>query len=393
MIQDVRTRWNSTFQMLVRAVRLRNALKDWIRESDPVYLNLYPTHEEWDHIRYVISVLEPFFRYTLLVSSYKQPTLFLAWIIYNRLFTHLETLETYLQKKHLPWKISIRSVVQSFIQKLQQYYAKTTYPRGLLYNLGTVLNPVQKLDPYKRDEWGPEYYIQYMEEAKYFYNLSYRDAELPGALSQRLRLDGEEVTMSEIDRLFSQDREADPIDYSDMNEMEHYLGEEPVQKSDTPLEIWKKLQTQYPNLARMARDVLAVPIASVTPERVFSMARDVIPSKRNRLDADRIKDIMISKYWLQKEDDNDSLEDLEDNQKKILEAEKIYQQYEANLAKDGSISDDEEEENNLEYESDHYNSADESQENSKIELRVRSKDLHRRVISIDKSRPTKRTRR
>ena len=49
------------------------------------------------------------------------------------------------------------------------------------------------------------------------------------------------------------------------------------------LEWWKVNARRVPNLARMARDVLAVQAGSVGVERVFSMARDVIPYRRSRL--------------------------------------------------------------------------------------------------------------
>ena len=51
----------------------------------------------------------------------------------------------------------------------------------------------------------------------------------------------------------------------------------------------------------MARDVLAVQGGSVGVERVFSMGRDVIPYRRNRLEKKSIRATMIVKSYLQKE--------------------------------------------------------------------------------------------
>jgi hypothetical protein len=41
---------------------------------------------------------------------------------------------------------------------------------------------------------------------------------------------------------------------------------------EDPLDAWKEIQADYPKMAVMARDVLAVPLSSVGVERTFNMA-------------------------------------------------------------------------------------------------------------------------
>jgi hypothetical protein len=48
-----------------------------------------------------------------------------------------------------------------------------------------------------------------------------------------------------------------------------------------------------PGLAQMAKDILAVPIARVRVERIFSVAQHVCSFQQNRLDAYTIKQLMI----------------------------------------------------------------------------------------------------
>ena len=50
-------------------------------------------------------------------------------------------------------------------------------------------------------------------------------------------------------------------------------------------------------LARMARDILAVQGGCVGVERVFSMARDVIPYQRSRLKSSTIRSSMLVKSY------------------------------------------------------------------------------------------------
>ena len=49
------------------------------------------------------------------------------------------------------------------------------------------------------------------------------------------------------------------------------------------LEWWGANEASYPQLARVAKDILAIPISQVGVERVFNTARDVIGDQRHRL--------------------------------------------------------------------------------------------------------------
>jgi len=67
----------------------------------------------------------------------------------------------------------------------------------------------------------------------------------------------------------------------------------------------------------MAKDFLAIPIAGVGVERVFSSARDVCTYRRNRLKGTTISDIMICKEdWREILEDDIDLEKLEEKKRK-----------------------------------------------------------------------------
>ncbi|KAF9991801.1 hypothetical protein BGZ80_008878, partial [Entomortierella chlamydospora] len=55
----------------------------------------------------------------------------------------------------------------------------------------------------------------------------------------------------------------------------------PLVSNLQPLEFWRQYHSQFPALAAMARDILAVPATSASSERVFSKARGFIPYQRN----------------------------------------------------------------------------------------------------------------
>jgi len=59
---------------------------------------------------------------------------------------------------------------------------------------------------------------------------------------------------------------------------------------------WLKVNAgRFPNVAQMARDILSVQGGSVGAERVFSMARDVIPYRHSRLKSSTIRSSMVVK--------------------------------------------------------------------------------------------------
>ena len=65
-------------------------------------------------------------------------------------------------------------------------------------------------------------------------------------------------------------------------EVHFYLKDPPEKLTNiSVLDWWKLNESKYPALALMVKDVLAVPIAGVGVERVFSMARDIVTYRRN----------------------------------------------------------------------------------------------------------------
>ena len=63
------------------------------------------------------------------------------------------------------------------------------------------------------------------------------------------------------------------------------------------LDYWKERQFAFPGLARMARDILAIPAASVGVERIFNSARDICHYRRGRLRPDSIQASILTKIY------------------------------------------------------------------------------------------------
>ena len=72
----------------------------------------------------------------------------------------------------------------------------------------------------------------------------------------------------------------------------------PREKSSVnPIKWWSTKKGDFPNLYLMAMDFLAIPGSAVPSERLFSVAGDVISSKRNRLKPETARALVCLESW------------------------------------------------------------------------------------------------
>lgn len=64
------------------------------------------------------------------------------------------------------------------------------------------------------------------------------------------------------------------------------------------LEYWRTQEVRYPTLARMARDILAVPISTVASESAFSTGGRVLDPYRSSLKPSTVEAIICLRDWI-----------------------------------------------------------------------------------------------
>jgi hypothetical protein len=79
-------------------------------------------------------------------------------------------------------------------------------------------------------------------------------------------------------------------------QLDHYLRSNSTE-DDNPLVLWCSRSGSAPGLVQMAKDVLAVAIAGIGVERVFSAARRVCSYQQHQLSRDTMKKVMIVQDW------------------------------------------------------------------------------------------------
>jgi hypothetical protein len=171
-IMDVKTRWNSTLELLERAYRLREFTREWLKNpkySD--YRPLFTTQDEWTIVKYVMEVLRPFRYWTLWMSKRHTVTLHNVITVYNDMFDHMDGVMRALAKKKTQWKEDLFFAVKCARQKLTKYYTEVTPTTGMLLITAHILDPFRKLRSFRKWDKGmdinPEdetsYTTQYQE--------------------------------------------------------------------------------------------------------------------------------------------------------------------------------------------------------------------------------------
>lgn len=302
-------------------------------EEHQKFRQLWLTNEEWEQIDYLITVLEPLRSYTLWMSKVKGPTIQQVFTVYEQIFEHLEDQVQLLSRKRKQWKVEVREACYAALAKAKVYYSQTHFPKDTLPSLGHLLDPTKKLEMMKgwdeiegNDPSSAESYTQ-QHRRKFidYYQNNYAPSSQKTANSQTSRestpMATGNMTAAQRKRMLriTGARSATPVPAGtqDVCEATAYIDspvtatesmslaehEQYLRNGNRLLTFWKSEaeNRRRVNLCRMARDVLAVPAASVGVERAFNVSRDQMDYRRMRMTAETLRESMITKYYHRKE--------------------------------------------------------------------------------------------
>ena len=283
-ILDVPTRWNSTAEMLDRALKLKSALVafcsifDSGKKASEAPLSMPP--DSWNNFERLLEYLVPFRKATLRICGDIHPSLSLVVPLYNVLMDHLKAW----MEKTDPQEPLHRSTVTA-TAKITEYYNLTSD----CYTISTVLDPRFGLEYYKRDK---DTASDSFEEVFNIVNAVYLRFYCPSDESIDNFVDEETD-----DFLFTRSYKND----SPKTEFQNYCTDRVRNigsKNEDVLLWWKSNAKAYPNLSRMARDYLAIPATSTSSERLFSGGKHLISITRECLSPSTIQACQCLKSWL-----------------------------------------------------------------------------------------------
>lgn len=257
LIEDVPTRWNSTFAMLERALKLQDAIDQVILEL-PEFADTRPIN--WQQLRDTVKFLGPFDELTTKLSGEKYPSISIVMATNRTLMRHLNSEE---------WADgAIKQAATAFKIKLEEYEGYLDQPIAVM---AAVLDPRLKLDCF--DSAAHRF-------AKEMLNKHIGDINIEQTSA---------ASSSFFSSIFVQ---------AESDEVEAYIRD-PRSTADCDVSLfWASNADRFPKLSRLAKTILNIQATSVACERANSRAGLVDTPQRSRLTEESIRCNVLLNSWL-----------------------------------------------------------------------------------------------
>ena len=150
LILDVSTKWNSSYDMLLRFKKLNTAINWWIENVSNKFADFRLRVQKWHQIRYLIQLFRTFKIIIDFVSRFKIITIHQIWNVYDNLFNHLKSQNEKVEKidSNL-WTSELDRAIKAKHVKLVKYNDKIKHSYERFLNFATILDFEMKVKLYK----------------------------------------------------------------------------------------------------------------------------------------------------------------------------------------------------------------------------------------------------
>jgi len=294
LVQDVSTRWNSTFYMVERFVELENSIRGTLGLIDKPPPSLNP--EEWQYLKELRSILKPFEEATRAVSGQLFMTASMVIVIAQGL-QHVCN-----QLKNSNYTTRAKTFIQALVNEMNNRQTWGNIERSKTLARCTFLDPRFKTVPFSNNSVALESVKQNVIE------LTAKIISLKR--SEVLEHSTETTQVPESTNLFEESNEPSIWDNVDqkvaqmqpsigtstsqaITEIQRYLDDTIIKRNLDPLAWWCEHQYYYPFLSILARKTLCCLGSSVPCERVFSKAGLIVSDRRCRLKPTKIQQLLF----------------------------------------------------------------------------------------------------
>ncbi|CCO37231.1 hypothetical protein BN14_11386 [Rhizoctonia solani AG-1 IB] len=313
IIKSVRVRWNSILAEVRQAILLKPAINQYVATMDEgktgVALRRARTlkkkwtiiDEEWDALKELVIILEPFEAATRDYSRRGRTVLHAVLPTYSVLRQKLVDNRVRLSMSSLGSSAieTLIEAVEAGEEKLEKYFNLAL--KSDITLLASILHPGMRLKYFQDTRaWGIERerlvkrgegLLEYLYDV-YKEETALERAEIPPNSSSRLSTS----QSGWIDGLLQISDESDGTAFPE--EVRTYLDGKYRYKGGDILIWWKENESNLPVLSRIARDILAIPATSVSVERLFSQCKLVMSDYRN-MSIDTARQIITCQQWLE----------------------------------------------------------------------------------------------
>jgi hypothetical protein len=258
VVMDNATRWNSTYNMINAALKLRERIDGYVRLIGAELEEYIISGEEWNDLKELALMLTPFEKVTRATqgNNQGQGSIVSVLLSMDMLLDRLEKI-----------KLDVTSISSAFYatvdaawSKLNKYYTLTE--RSTIYVVAIILHPCMKLHYFRR-HWSD--HPDWIDSARQQMEAVYLESCVPDTTVQTsvLRSEMDDWCFGNVNQTQS--------------ELDEYLAAPVVilrgtetMETFNPVTWYEANKGSYPTLAAIAYNLFAVPAMSAEAERVFS---------------------------------------------------------------------------------------------------------------------------
>lgn len=281
LLQDVATRWNSTFFMLERFILLEDAVKHTLALTDSDLPKL--TVEEWEICKQTCIVLEPFAEVTTVISSE-------SYVSASKVIPITRGLKSTVKKLSVEvTNASVKNLVANLLQGIDKRFPNLEKSKS--FSICSFLDPRIKHLMFEESstvETTKKHVIE-LVCGLIKKNTDHVPEEPALDVQQQKKLS----IWDDVDETISKARPVGTAYSQAVQEVQRYFDDKPIQRKEDPLAWWKDHVKVYPNLATLARTHLAMVATSVPCERMFSKAGIILSDRRTRLQTRKVKELIF----------------------------------------------------------------------------------------------------
>lgn len=283
LIQDVVTRWNSTFEMFQRVLDLKIPLSTALAETN---YNEYLTNNDWIIITRACELLKPFKEITTEISSEKSVSI-------SKIVVLSKSLIKYCNKIKVEYNtcMQISNMIDVLVSEVDTRFRSLEL--NPLYAESTILDPRFK-------NYGFLHQYAFSEGKKSLINkaATVNIVNNTQVTSLPNQADDDSIWNDFDSEVVSIVQSSNPT-AAFIVELDKYLHEPLLSRREDPLVWWKLNQYVYPRLFKFVKKRFCIMGTSVPCERIFSKAGQTITKKRSRLTSSKFEQMIFLNFNLE----------------------------------------------------------------------------------------------
>lgn len=292
LINDVVTRWNSTFDMIQRFVELETSLRSTIALLDKDVEVL--SSDEWMLANKIKTALEPLKELTDFISGEKYVSASSVIVVVQGILEEYKELK----KNNLP-----NAYIYSFIESLEKGINNRlgNLESSRTFTISTFLDPRFKNIFFFKEKTADQVkktIIDLVEK-----EIASETPSQPMQPSSSLSSTNESSTSStssslwkSFERISSSYKPVGTSRSRAIAEVGRYVEEPLLDRHENPLNWWREQGYNFPYLQKFVRKHFCPIVTSVPCERIFSRAGQILNDRRTRLSSDKVKKLVFLNY-------------------------------------------------------------------------------------------------